>query len=448
MSILQRHLKFEVKIFLIYLFVGGLWILFSDAIVNGLFNDPGKITRIQTYKGWFYVLITGILFYLFLRRHLVKLRTAEHLARESDRLKTTFLQNMSHEIRTPMNGIIGLTELLKSGELSDAEKVEYIRIISESSTLLFNIVNEVLDISMIESGTNKVSPHDISLNDLIDDIHHHFSHSVKAGVVIEISKGLKKGEDMICTDGVKVKQVLFNLISNSVKFVEKGYIRFGYELKGNTIEFHVEDTGIGIPKEVHQHIFDRFFKDNSPNDRFYEGVGLGLTICKGLVELLGGRIWLESEQGKGSRFYFTIPYVKVEDAAFTGTPARSRPVSTFSGMNILVAEDDSLNQRYIKEILSRRGINVLMANDGKTAVDICCSNKEIEIVLMDIKMPVMNGYEAATEIRKVRDDVRIIAQTAYTFDEEKKAIRAGFDAYISKPFREDQLLELIRKFKK
>ncbi len=439
-----------MKIFIGYILIGCLWILFSDKVVSILFSDAEEITRIQTYKGWIYVMTTGILFYFILRHHIRKLRTAEQMAKESDRLKTLFLQNISHEIRTPMNGIMGFTELLKNETLTEAEKNEFLKIISDSSTLLLNIVNEVLDISMIESGTNKVKISEVSLNNLMDEILNYFTHSVGNDVCIKVEYGLSSGNDVIKADETKIRQILHNLISNAIKFVENGHIRFGYKAKENTLEFFVEDTGIGISKESQKHIFERFFKDRPQNTKIYDGVGLGLAISKGLVELLEGKIWLESEPGKGSIFAFAIPYQKVDDKhedsiSYSGEKARTRQ-STFNYLTILLVEDDLPNIKYITEILSRQGIKVITAVNGQQAVDLCHDHQEIELVLMDLKMPVMDGYLSAKEIRELRRDIYIVAQTAYVFNEREKTTVAGFNDFLAKPFNVEQLFAVINRF--
>jgi signal transduction histidine kinase len=439
-------MKFEYKITLAYLLVGTLWILFSDEILHYLVTDPDIAARLQTFKGWFYVMITGILFYAFLKRHLERLRAEEMKAKESDRLKTTFLQNMSHEIRTPMNGIIGFTELLKNENLSEKEKSEYLRIISDNSATLFNIVNEILDISMIESGTNKINIRKVSLNEVTREMFLHYNSEIKEGIDFSAGYGLKEGDDLVLADLLKLKQVLANLISNSIKFVDAGFIKFGYTIKGAEIEFYVKDSGIGISRESQEHIFDRFIKDDTTKTRLYDGVGLGLAICKGLVELLGGRIWLESEQGKGSQFYFTIPYVKVDSAPLVPDNEKAKKLA-LNKLTVLLAEDNIPNQKYITQALSRSGITVITAGDGREALDKCVQNNDIDVVLMDIKMPVMDGYEVVKEVRKSRPDLYIIAQTAYALNEREKAISAGFNDYITKPFKADQLIEAVSKYR-
>ncbi len=448
MNFLSKHLNFEVKIFLVYILVGGLWILFSDKLVGLMVTNPELITRLQTFKGWFYVLITGVLFFLFLRRHLRKLRLAEQRARESDRLKTTFLQNISHEIRTPMNGIMGFTEILKKENLSDKERDEFLTIISDSSSLLFNLVNDVLDISMIESGTTVLTFSNVSLNSIMDELYDYYNHLLRKDVSLRVIKGFENGSDIVYTDAMRLRQILRNLISNAMKFVDAGYIKFGYRPTGDHIEFFVEDTGIGISEYAKEHIFDRFFKDNTQKDRIYDGVGLGLAISKGLVELLEGRIWIESEQGKGSVFYFTIPdrkqsgQLKSPEEQKTGITGNKKK---FSGLKILVAEDDIPNQRLMSEILRRQGIQILLAGNGRQAIELFQANSDIDIVFMDIKMPVMDGYEALAEIRKLKPDAYVVAQTAYSLNEESRSIAAGFNDYITKPFREKDFVAILER---
>lgn len=301
-------MNFENRITAGYLIVGGLWIVLSDKLLNYFIKDPDILTRFQTYKGWFYVIITAILLYLILRRHLVQLRNAEHKAKESDRLKTAFLQNISHEIRTPMNSIIGFTELLRVNKLSEIQKTEFLEIITLSSNQLLNIVNEVLDISLIETGNIRVNQKKVHLNKLLEELNSFFKPLVNKEMSFSIHKGLSDEQSYILTDEVKIRQILTNLITNAIKFTDSGDITAGYHLKNNELEFFIEDTGIGIPENLQDEIFKRFHKVEVEKTRLYQGVGLGLSICKANVDLLNGKIWVKSESGKGSTFYFTIPY--------------------------------------------------------------------------------------------------------------------------------------------
>jgi signal transduction histidine kinase/ActR/RegA family two-component response regulator len=441
----MRKLKFEYRIIAGYIIVGGLWIIFSDKLLSYFIRDPDLLTRIQTFKGWFYVLITAILFYSLLKSHLVKIRNAEQKAIESDRLKTAFLQNISHEIRTPMNSIVGFSELLKDKKLSESEKDQYLEMISKSSDQLLNIVNEVLDISLIETGNLYVNLRRVQLNNLMQEIYLSYEPLINKEISFTMSTGLSDSLSLILTDAIKLRQIISNLLNNAVKFTDKGHIGFGYTLEENELTFIIEDTGIGIAADSHDKIFKRFLKVGVDEERLYEGVGLGLAICKGNIDLLKGKIWMDSEPGRGSKFSFTIPYKPV----YEEEPAKLKNndlASTLKNMTILVAEDDEVNYLYIKEIFKGTGTELLHAINGREAVEMCQKNERIGIVLIDIKMPVMNGYEAIKKIREFRPRLPIIAQTAFALSNEMlKAFNAGSNDYISKPFTREQLLAIVSK---
>jgi signal transduction histidine kinase/CheY-like chemotaxis protein len=442
----MQKLKFEYRIIAGYVIIGCIWIVFSDKILNYFVKDPDAITRIQTYKGWFYVLVTAILFYLLLKSHLVKVRNAEQKAKDSDRLKTAFLQNISHEIRTPMNSIVGFSGLLKDKNASETEKAEYLELIGKGSDQLLNIVNEILDISLIETGNLGVNKKPLNLNNLLDELYVNYKPLIKSDISFSVIKGLSDSLSQILTDVTKVRQVLDNLINNAVKFTEKGHIRFGYTLVNNELEMFIEDSGIGINPEYHDKIFERFRKIDQKNMKLYDGVGLGLAICKGNIDLLKGKLWLESEPGIGSKFIFTIPYEAVLEEGITGTK-KTESLKGLNDLTILVAEDDEINYLYIREIFRGTGAVLIHAINGKEAVEICQNNNNIGFLLIDIKMPVMNGYDAIKKIRAFRPDMPIIAQTAFALSNEMlKAFNAGSNDYISKPFKKEQLLALVSKY--
>jgi signal transduction histidine kinase/ActR/RegA family two-component response regulator len=437
-------LKFEYRIIAGYVIIGGLWILFSDKILNYFISDPNVLTEIQTFKGWFYVIITAILFYLILKSHLVKIREAEQKAIDSDKLKTAFLQNISHEIRTPMNSIIGFSELLKETNSSEKEKALYVNMIEKGSGQLLNIVNEVLDISLIETGNITLNTQKVNLNNLVDEVYLLHKPQIKSGIEFSVVKGLSDESSAITTDATKVRQVLNNLLNNAIKFTDTGHISFGYALVNNQLEFFIEDSGIGIDIDFHDDIFERFRKVGQDKERLYEGVGLGLAICKGNIELLKGKIWIDSAPGKGSKFYFTIPYEPCEIER--KTPKKTFDVNNLEDLTVLVAEDDEINFFYIKEIFRGTGAQILHAVNGREAVELVQKHNNIDIVLIDIKMPVMNGYEAIKMIREIRPELPIIAQTAFALSNEMlKAFNAGSNDYISKPFKKDQLLSMVVK---
>jgi signal transduction histidine kinase len=442
----MRKLKFEYRIIAGYVLVGGLWIVFSDKLLSYFIREPDMLTRLQTFKGWFYVLITALLFYTLLKSHLVKIRHAEQKAIESDKLKTAFLQNISHEIRTPMNSIVGFSELLKDKNLSEPEKDQYLEMISKSSDQLLNIVNEVLDISLIETGNLSVNLKRVQLNNLIKEIYLSYKPLINKEISFTMSTGLSDSLSLILTDVIKIRQIISNLLNNAIKFTDKGHIGFGYILADNDLQFFIEDTGIGIAADFHEKVFERFLKAGIDDQKLYEGVGLGLAICKGNVDLLKGKIWMESELGKGSTFFFTIPYKPVYEEE--PVVLKNKDIGILNNMTILVAEDDDINYLYIKEIFKGTGAELLHALNGKDAVEMCQNNDRIGIVLIDIKMPVMNGYEAIKKIREFRPDLPIVAQTAYALSNEMlKAFNAGSNDYISKPFTREQLLAIVTKNK-
>ncbi len=437
--------KFEYRIIAAYVIIGGLWILFSDKILNYFIREPDLLTRIQTFKGWFYVIITAVLFYLVLKSHLVKIRHAEQKAIESDNLKTAFLQNISHEIRTPMNSIIGFSELLKENNSSEKEKAQYLDMIEKGSGQLLNIVNEVLDISLIETGNITINKQKVNLNNLVEEVYQWHKPMVRTGISFTSAKGLSDASCSVLTDGTKVRQVLNNLVDNAVKFTDTGYIAFGYSLVNNELKFFIEDTGIGIKVDYHEDIFERFRKVGQDKSRLYEGLGLGLAICKGNIDLLKGKIWVDSAPGEGSKFYFTIPYEPVNEGEMK-MAKKLYNTDNLEDLTVLVAEDDEINFFYIKEIFRGTGAEILHAVNGKEAVEMVMENNNIGIVLIDIKMPVMNGYEAIKMIRERRPELPIIAQTAFALSNEMlKAFNAGSNDYISKPFKKEQLLSMVVK---
>ena len=374
----------------------------------------------------------------------------EH-AEQSDRLKSAFLSNMSHEIRTPMNGIIGFTNLLDDPELSKLEQKEYINIINKSGERLMTTINDLIDISKIEAGQMNILETEISINKMFDELFGFFSSQAANKGLLLTSLPLSTNNDIVIfSDNNKLHGILSNLIKNALIYTDKGSISFGYSHKNNFIEFYVKDTGIGVPKNRQKAIFNRFEQADIGDARAFQGSGLGLAISKAYVEMLGGKIWLKSEEGKGSEFMFTIPYKK----KVIKTP---EPVSRVSeklsekkvtkNLDILIVEDVETNSYYLETILKNRFRKIRSATNGKEAITQCLEHPEINLVLMDIKMPIMDGYDATREIRKFNQDVVIIAQTAFALvSDREKAIEAGCDEYISKPIIKSELLSLIKKY--
>ncbi|MCX6320348.1 MAG: ATP-binding protein [Bacteroidia bacterium] len=369
-------------------------------------------------------------------------------AEENDNLKTAFLQNMSHEIRTPLNGIIGFSGLLDSENLNKDDIKEFTAIISQSGKRLIEIVNNVLDISKIQTGQVEIERKPVLINSIFSDLFTFFSHFAKIKNNSINYHNLDDKKRIIFSDETKVHQILTNLLNNAIKFTESGSIDFGYEIKDNIIQFYVRDTGIGIPPEMYDRIFDRFTQAEQSLSRNYEGAGLGLAICKGLVELLGGRIWVESEINKGTTFFFTLPYIPVALPFPVEVIHSKSPVKKAKG-KILIAEDDWISYQFLNRFLVNSEITVIHAENGEQAVRFVRNTPDIDLVLMDIRMPVMDGIEATKLIKQIRPDLPIIAQTAYAFSEEKnKILSIGCDEYLAKPLDNDKLKELINKYLK
>jgi PAS domain S-box-containing protein len=384
------------------------------------------------------------------RKYVEALKREKAKAEQSDKLKSSFLANMSHEIRTPMNAIIGFSDLLASDELEDIERKEYIRHIRNSGELLLNIINDIIDIAKIEAGEVKIIEHDCNINDILQEsylTHMDTLKRTKKDKYIDLK--LKKGTSnpfIIKSDPFRIKQILSNLISNAIKFTDSGEISFGYQfVNDGNIMFFVKDTGIGLPPDKVNIVFERFRQVEESSVRNYGGTGLGLSITKNLIELLGGKIWLKSEEKKGSVFYFTLPVKQLQ--FLNSQPTMGNPLNDnydWEGKTILIAEDDESNFKVLKEFLNKTNVTLLRALDGQEAVTICNNNNDIDLVLMDIQMPRLNGYEATQLIKSKNPRLPIIAQTAYAMSGEKeKSVKAGCDDYISKPLDKKVLFSKI-----
>ena len=379
----------------------------------------------------------------------IKLKIALDKALESDRLKSAFLANMSHEIRTPLNGIRGFIDLLNNPDLSQSEINTYSDIINKSSDRLLNTINDIIDISRIEAGEVLISNTEISIQSIMNEIYNfHSSEAELKGLSFALKPSLSLDQANIITDGDKLHGILTNLVKNAIKYTEKGSITFGYSLKNNCIEFFVEDTGVGIPKDREQAIFNRFEQVDCGNRRVFDGSGLGLAISKAYAEMLGGKIWMKSELGKGSVFYFTLPYKSetIKENSAKNKILPSLELNPISSLKILIVEDDKVSKELISIAVQKFENEIIFARTGAEAVSACLINSDIDLVLMDIQLPEMDGYEATREIRKFNKDIIIIAQTAFALNgDEQKALEAGCNAYISNPFSEKLLWEIINK---
>ncbi|MEI6883465.1 MAG: PAS domain S-box protein [Bacteroidota bacterium] len=379
----------------------------------------------------------------------MQLIKAKEKAEESDRLKSAFLANMSHEIRTPMNGILGFAGLLKEPHLTGKEQQQYISVIERSGKRMLNIINDLVSISKIEAGQMNVLISASNINEQIESIHNFFTPEVeKKGLQLSIKNTLPSNDCRIKTDREKLFAILTNLVGNALKFTNAGSIEIGAEKKGDFIEFFVKDTGMGVPEHKKEVIFERFRQGSELITKPYEGAGLGLSIAKGYVEMLGGKLWLESELGKGSTFYFTLPY-NIKNKVTTvieDTSSGAGITYQASNLKILIVEDDEASVLFLSTVLNIYCKEILTAGTGIEAVEACRNNPDIDLVLMDVRMPDLDGYSATRQIRQFNKNVVIIMQTAYAMSGDREnSIKAGCNDFISKPFIIEELNELMRK---
>ncbi|MBS0011111.1 MAG: response regulator [Bacteroidales bacterium] len=377
-----------------------------------------------------------------------ELRQAIIRAEESDKLKSAFLANMSHEIRTPMNGIIGFMDLMVSPDTTQKQRKEYSEIIRKSSQQLLEIVNHVLDMSKIEAGQIDIIESLVDLKKMMNELRNKYSGIIKEGVRFRLEHSGAGITDNILSDQAKLYQIFSNLLSNSAKFTSSGEISLAYSLEGDMLKFYVRDTGEGIDPSFHEVIFDRFRQVEVRPVGLIGGTGLGLSICKAYVEKMGGEIWLESEKGKGSVFYFTIPYKPVEyRKKDIGTSTKGG--SKGKGMEgiILVVEDELYNYLFAEYVLKGRGYQVIHAESGLKAIDYVKLYPEIKLVIMDIRLPDITGYEVTSEIKKLRPELPVIALTALALaGDRESALDAGCDDYLKKPITKENLIESVASF--
>ncbi len=379
-----------------------------------------------------------------------QLKQAKVKAEESDHLKSAFLANMSHEIRTPMNAIIGFADLLSQHGITDSEKEEYVKIIKESSANLLELIDDIIDLSKIEVEKVKIEKTDFEIKQIMLDLFQKFNKQKPDCIELIYDNNNKDEQIHINTDPYRFKQIMNNLLDNALKFTESGFINFGFELKERFIQFYVKDTGIGIPKDKQEIIFERFRKIEDNSNKFYRGTGLGLTISKKLCQLLGGDMWLESEKEKGATFYFSLPLsvkkIHIHDKSDNVENIEVEKLD-WKKYKLLIVEDEDLNYLFLKKLLETTQIEIFWAKTGYQAIDFVKENKKLDIILMDIKLPELDGLKATEEIKKIRPQIPVIAQTAYAMKgDREKILKAGCDDYVAKPIKVQELIYKIRQF--
>ncbi len=374
---------------------------------------------------------------------------AKEKAEESDRLKSAFLANMSHEIRTPMNGILGFANLLKEPKLTVEEKENFVNIIESSGQRMLATINDLIDISKIESGMIEVEYSKVNIHEEMLLLYNFFEpEAFKKGLKFFYRYENTHTDTVIFSDKLKLNAIMTNLIKNALKYTLNGSVEFGFRLENETVLFFIRDTGIGIDKNRQDAVFERFVQADNSISRGFEGSGLGLSISKAYVEMLKGRIWVESVKGKGSDFYFVLPCRangsgKLQDEMVS---EKENKTDILSDLNILAAEDDEVGRLYLATIFEKKCKRIMFASNGLEAVNTFRENKDINLILMDIRMPLMDGYTATKKIREIDKNVVVVAQTAYAMaGDREKALAAGCHDYITKPLNRKKLLELIDK---
>lgn len=376
-----------------------------------------------------------------------ELIVANEKSEASNRLKTSFMNNISHEVRTPLNGILGYGSLLAEPDLEPEDRLEYLSMMKVSSNRLMNTISDYMDISLIASGNMEVHNKPVNLTKILVELKNKFQpHCDAKKLRFNMQFPDNYQEIILNTDPSMLRKIISHLIDNAIKFTAQGSVTMGYTIKPDNIELFVSDTGVGVEKEAEELIFKSFMQENSSNTRGYEGSGLGLSIISGFLMLMGGKIHFNSVKSEGSTFYISLPVepglyeeLKTNKASFT-KPESGKPV-------ILIAEDELLNMLYMETILKSTAAVIIKAANGFEAVELCRTHPEISVVIMDLKMPGMNGFDATKEIKSFRKDVLIIAVTAFAMNEDKKnALEAGCDEYLAKPASKSDIIGILKEY--
>ncbi|MBE0650289.1 MAG: response regulator [Bacteroidales bacterium] len=396
---------------------------------------------------------TGISMYLFII--FIMMRGAKNTyitqykkAKKADQLKSSFLANMSHEIRTPLNAIVGFSNILADENLTSEEKKQYAVIINSSNNSLLRLVNDILDVSMIESDQLSLVPSKCDIGNLMDNLEETYLLKIHENPGISLVNTKVPGHVYVKTDCARLQQVMVNLLDNAIKYTEKGEVEFGFFVEEKSLKFYVKDSGIGIKDSHLNYLFDRFYKVEDDNTKLFRGTGIGLYLSKKIVGMLGGEIWVSSKFGEGSAFYFTVPkeefYIQEENSA------QKTGINPFAGnkemIKILIVEDQESNQQYLAAILKADHFELVQAYNGTEGIEAFEKNPDVDLILLDLKMPDLNGFEVLKEIRKKDTKIPIIAQTAYAMAADREeCLEAGFNDYIAKPVHREVLFNLIAK---
>ena len=379
-----------------------------------------------------------------------ELKTLRKKAGESDRLKSTFLNNMSHEIRTPISIIYGYAEILKESKIKKKECRSYLDLISDNSEILLKTINDIIDMSSLELNIEKVYPSKFMISDVLNEIYYDFIslkvQKKKSHIDFKLDFDFDK-QYSITTDKSKLVRLVKLLLDNALKFTNVGHVKLAYIRKENNHVFSIKDTGIGIDKKQKKVIFHKFRQADELLSRKYDGIGLGLSISKHLVELLGGKIWVESEPGEGSTFSFSIPINPLDkkNQKKKALSLKGKDINNiFENVSLLIVEDSILNYYILQTYLKPTNAKIVHVTDGIHAVEYCKKNLDVDAVIMDIQLPMLNGIEATTEIKKIRPDVPVIFSTANAVPENRdKSLQAGGDAYLIKPIKRKELIMTI-----
>jgi len=415
-------------------------------VVGHYYSDHDRI--IDVYTALIYY---GLIFYVFLTVIRNAYLTQYKKAKIADKLKSAFLANMSHEIRTPLNAIVGFSNLLADGTIKEKERAEYVAIINKSNETLLQLIDDILDVSLIEANQVKINKADFSVNQLMQDLEKTFIPILKEKKqdTVQLKLDLPKESFWTTSDHIRINQVMVNLLNNAIKFTHQGTIEFGFTLEENKLKFFVKDSGIGIQQAHLEHLFERFYKIEDDNRKLYRGTGIGLYLSKKIVEMLSGTIHVISEYGKGSVFYFYIPTEnltiepdKTTEKIYEKPDKGAPPKGT-----VLIIEDDFSSRIYFKKVLEEINLHILEAPGGKEGIRIFSENPDISVVLLDIRLPGTSGFDILKELKKIRPKIPVIAQTAFAMAGDKEnCLAAGFDDYISKPINKNTLIQKLQKF--